>query len=288
MLLPTLHCLRIWWSLLFCFQNVDYSSLEPIRYTEVNHSISGLCVSSSWLVVTGWDDTVRLYSLPGLELHHHLMVRWCHHPRVDSDGVVYVPGDRYIAVLQITDSGKMTEIRKYSSVGGLGLGGWLSVTVGPESGQLCLAQWDPPRLWVMNVSDNSLLHNLTLPDACDGLLSVAALVSGQLMISYRISRRNHVHSLAVYRSWADSPSLLTNLTSVGDRVYGLTGSGNHFLAPYYYQSDLLILGTNGSVLHTVDAVSGRLGLRLYEMEDATVWQDCIWLGGWMGDLVLLC
>ncbi len=145
---------------------------------------------------------------------------------------------------------------------------------------------DPPRLWVVNASDDSLLFNLTLPDQCFELLYVAALDSGQLMISYRASRVTF--SLAVYRSVQDSPTLLTNLTAVGDRVLGLTGSGNHFLGPYYLQADLLVLGHDGSVLYTVDAVSGKLGIWLYGISDVTVWQDCVWLGNHDGDFVLLC
>ena len=272
-----------------CFQDVNFARLRPVRYTELNHSIWGLCVSGSWLVVTYWyRDTVSLYSLPGLELRHQLTVPWCRHPRADSDGVVYVPGYRYIAVLQITDSGKLTEIRNLSSVGGQSLGWWPSVAVGPQPGQLCVGQFDPPRLWVVNVSDDSLLHTLTLPDRCLWLMSVAALDSGHLMISYRVSWDTDTSSLAVYRSVTDSPTLLTNLTTVGDGVLGLTGSGNHFLAPYYRQADLLVLDPDGSVLYTVDAVSGKLGVMLTKITDVTVWQDCVWLGGEWGDLVLLC
>ncbi len=96
-----------------------------------------------------------------------------------------------------------------------------------------------------------------------------------------------ISSLAVYRSVTDFPKLLANLTTVGDVVTGLTGLGNHFLAPYYLEANLLILDPDGSVLYTVDAVSGKLGIWLYMINDVTVWQDCVWLGGW-STLVLLC
>ncbi len=268
-----------------CFQDVDFARLRPVRYTELNHSIDGLCVSGSWLVVADWHNVI-LYSLPGLELRHQLTVWYCQLPRADSDGVVYVPGYGYIAVLQITDSGNLTEIRKLSSVEGQSLGRYPSVAVGPQPGQLCVGRFDPPSLWVVNVSDGSLLHNLTLPDPCRYLYSVAALDSGHLMISYWVG--GNTYSLAVYRSVTDSPTLLTNLTTVRDGVVGLTGSGNHFLAPYYYQADLLVLGPDGSVLYTVDAVSGKLGIRLNMICDVAVWQDCVWLGEQRGDLVLLC
>ncbi len=267
-----------------CFQDVDYARLRPVRYRKMNHSIYGLCVSGSWLVATDYmDNRVSLYSLPGLELHDQLTVPWCRLPRTDSDGVVYVPAYYHIAVLQITDSGNLTEIQNLSSVGGQSLGAEQSVAVGPQPGQLCVGQAGPPRLWVVKASDGSLLNNLTLPDPCDWLFSVA----GQLMISYSAPWPNF--SLAVYRSVTDSPTQLANLTTVGCSMYGLTGSGNHFLAPYnVHQADLLVLGPDGSVLYTVDAVSGKLGIWLHEISDVAVWQDCVWMGAGKGDLVLLC
>ncbi len=270
-----------------CFQDVDFARLWPVRYTELNHSIHGLCVSGSWLVVADWtSNTTSLYSLPGLELHDQMTVPWCRLPRADGAGVVYVPAYYHIAVLQITDSGSLTGIRNLSSVGGQSVGREVSVAVGPQPGQLCVGQFHPPRLWVVNASDGSLLHTLTLPDPCEILCSVAALVSGQLIISYDVIWPTC--GLAVYRSVTDSPTLLTNLTAVGCWVYGLTGSGNHFLAPYVHQSDLLVLDPDGSVLYTVDAVSGKLGIWLHEIYDVTVWQDCVWMGARAGDMVLLC
>ncbi len=272
------------------FQDVVYARLGPVRYMDLNHRITGLCVSSSWLVVTD-GGTVRLYSLPGVELHDQLTALGCHHPRADSDGVLYVPYDYYITVWEITKLGKLREIRTLSSVGGQSLWWKPSVAVGPQKGQLCVGQLAPPSLWIIKASDGSLLHTLTLPDQCDRLYSVAALDSGQLMIYYRVKASNA--SLAVYRSVTDSPTLLPNLTTVlavvGDwveRRTGLTGSGNRFLAPY--QSDVLVLGPDGSMLHTVDAVSGKLGIWLHEISDVAVWQDCVWLGGYNRDLVLLC
>ena len=270
------------------FQDVDYARLRPVRYTELTHHMEGLFAIGTWLVVTDtWNDTVMLYSLPGLALHDKLRVMSCHHPQADSDGAVYVPGYKYIAVLEITDSGELTAIRNLSSVAGQSLQGTLAVAVGPQPGQLCVAQWSLG-LWVVNASDGSVVQALTVPDQCRGLSSVAALDSGQLLISCYCKVSWDTYILAVYRSAADFPTLLTNLTSVDDRVLGLRGRGNNFLAPYYYKGEILVLGADGSVLHKVDAVSGKLGVLMYEITDVAVWEDCVWLGAWWGDLVLLC
>ena len=165
---------------------------------------------------------------------------------------------------------------------------WLPrVAVGPQPGLLCVAGQYPARLWLVNATDGRVKQALPLPQQCVALYSVAAMDSGQLMISYTASWP-WKFSLAVYRSMSESPTVLTSLSSVGDLVWGLVGSGNQFLAPYSHSGDLLVLSANGTVLHTVDAVSGKLGIFLYGIHDVAVWQDCVWLGGWFGDLVLLC
>ena len=283
-ILPILYCLSFCLSLAVCFQNVDYSRLQPVRYARLKHNITGLCVSGPWLVVTDWVNT-SLYSLPDLALHHQVTVKACRLPRAASDSLVYVPSRWYIVVLEITASGNITELRKITTVGGQDL--WYpSVAVGPQTGQLCVAQFDRPRLWIVSTTNDRVIHTVRLPDPCQRLWSVAALDSGQLMISYSVSYPNC--SLAFYTSVADSPEVVHNMSSVADIVNGLLGHGQHFLAPYVYKADLLVMGSNGSVLHTVDTVSGKLGVYLHWINDVAVWQDCVWLGGYWGDLVLLC
>ncbi len=266
---------------------MDYKGLTPVRYTKLNHSgVRGLCVSGSWLVVTyGWANTTRLFSLPDLTLHHQVTVERCLYPRADSDGLVYVSAKKHIAVLEITDSGNMTAVRNITAVGGQILNS-PRVAVGPQPGQLCVSSVGPFRLWLVNATNDRVVQTLTPPEQCRGLYSVASLDSGQLMISYG-GGSPWKFSLAVYRSTSESPTVLTSL-SVADFVYGLVGSGNKFLAPYVNTGGLLVVSANGTVLHTVDAVSGKLGIFLYFINDVAVWQDCIWLGGFRGDFVVLC
>ncbi len=270
-----------------CFQDVDYAVIKPVRYAKLNHSIYGLCLSGSWLVVADWGaNTTRLYSLPDLALHHQVTVERCRQPRADTAGLVYVPTWRpngHIAVLQII-SGRLVEIRNITAVGGHGLH-FPVVAVGPQPGQLCVGQFD--RLSIINTTDDRLVREVRLPCQCDYLLSVAALYSGQLMISYFNSYPDN-HSLAFYTSVTDSPTVLYNMAAVGDGVFASLCHGQHFLVPYLYKADLLVVDSSGAVLHTVDAVSGKLGVYLYAITDVAVWQDCVWLGGLYGDLVLLC
>ncbi len=57
---------------------------------------------------------------------------------------------------------------------------------------------------------------------------------------------------------------------------------------YNLRSDLFVLTAEGLVLHTVDAVSGKLGVFLHDVKGVAVWQDCVWMGSQHGDFVLLC
>ncbi len=181
----------------------------------------------------------------------------------------------------------MIAIRNITSVGGQTV--WQPVVaVGPQPGQLLVAQTRPLRLWVINATDGRLLHTLTLPEPCYWLQSVSALDSGQLLISYSIS--HFTYGMAVYRSVTDSPRLLTNLTSdsVQDVPHGTLAVGNHFLVPYALSGYLFVLGADGSILHTLDVIKGELGVGLYSVLDVAFWQDCVWLVSSGDGLVLMC
>ncbi len=235
------------------------------------------------MVANFFENITRLYSLPDLTLYHQVQVDRCSRPGAAIDGRVYVPAGSYIALLEITDYGIMTAIRNITSVGGQDLDR-SCVAVGPQAGQLCVSTQEPARLWVVNSTDGWLVQTLDVPEQCIALYAVAALDSGQVMISYLATWYKEFR-LAVYSSTSESPTLLTNLTSVTDYVQGLVGVGNLFLAPHAYSSDLLVLSSDGSVLHRVDAVSGVF---LHNIRDVTIWQDCVWLGTLFGDLLLLC
>ncbi len=51
---------------------------------------------------------------------------------------------------------------------------------------------------------------------------------------------------------------------------------------------LLVVASEGSTLHVIEALTGKLGIYLNSATDVAVWKDCIWMGNAYGDLVLLC
>ncbi len=131
-----------------------------------------------------------------------------------------------------------------------------------------------------------MVETLEIPDPCDWVLSVASLTTGEILISYHVNPVSY--SIALYRSASESPTQLSNLSSVTDWVEAMESNDNLFLMSYNLGGDLLVLPAEGFVLHTVDAVSGKLRIFLHDVEGVAVWQDCVWMGGEHGDLVLLC
>ncbi len=202
--------------------------------------------------------------------------------------MLYVPDLYNIMVLEISDSGNMSVFRILTT----GRQSMLHPRVAshPQPDLMFVAanqQQGSPQLCVINVADDSVVETLELPDNCAWLLSLASLTTGEILISYRVNDRVN-SSLALYRSASQSPTELTNLPSVSDWVLAMVSNDNLFLMSYSLGSDLLVLTTEGFVLHTVDTVSGKLGVFLHDVTGVAVWQDCVWMGSHHGDLVLLC
>ncbi len=268
------------------FQDIDFSALSPVRYTRLGHKISGLCVSEPWVLVADyWNNTVYLHILPDLRLHDQLYVGAARVPRAGKDGLVYVPSWYGIVLLQISSTGKMRVIRFLSTVGRHFLN-HPRVAVGPTPGLLCVASWRPAALWMVNTTDDSVVQTVQLPEQCEYIWSVAALNTGQLLICYRVAVP-FGNRLAFYRSMTESLVVFTDLLPAGDCVYGLAANWNRFVGIYVDHEELMVVDADGSVLHAVDCVLGKLGIHMQETRDVAVWQDCVWLGGY-GYVVLLC
>ncbi len=269
--------------------DIDYSDLKPVRYAKFNHSMSGLCVCEPWMIVSDYiGNACRVYRLADLRLMDQLSVAYSHSPRAERNGLIFVPGYRNnvnITLLGINGTGKMTVLRNLTA-GGRDLR-YPSVATGLEADLLCVSTDFPPALLIVNVTEDRVVREMELPKPCQTLCSVAALASGEVLIYYSAADY-YDGSLALYGSVSEPPTLLTNMTSECDVVLGLLGTGNRFLVPYCYSSELLVVAPDGSVLHVIEALTGKLGIWLYRVSDVAVWQDCVWVGGGYGDLVLLC
>ncbi len=241
------------------------------------------------MVVVGYlDDRCRVYSFPGLKLMYQLSLGYSRSPRADRDGTIFVPSYRNITLLEISGTGKMTVLRNLTA-GGWGLL-YPSVATGLEADLLCVATRYPPALLIVNITEDRVVRAMELPEPCQRIFSVAALATGEVLIFYLvdISNSSFTGSFALYGSVSEPPTLLTNMTSERDFVRGLLGTGNRFLVLYNYSGELLVVAPDGSVLHDIEALTGKLGIWLYIATDVAVWQDCLWMVGFRGDMFLLC
>ncbi len=261
------------------FQVIDHAALKPVRQADLGHNrIDGMCVTRQWLVVSDYVyNNIIVYSLPDLQLRDQIRVSG-RRPRADSDGMVYIAGVEYISMLEISNTGNV------SVQGRLTAGGRLrytfSVAVGPQSGQLCAGNDDPPAVYIIDINNDSIEQTLELPSVIDGVQSVAALGSGQILVA------NWRGNLAWYRSVSESAVLLTETPVTGWSV-AMLGNINQFLVAPWSGSQLYVMDSEGG-WHTVDALRWETGVWLPSIRDVAVWENCVWVVNFYGSLVLLC
>ncbi len=247
-------------------------------------------MTREWLVVAYKNTSMCVYSLPELRYKDQVDFGsdiWL--PRADRAGLVYLPGPpgRLISVLTISDTGNLTLLRK------LTLGGTtreiFSVATGPQLGELCVGISRPPRVVILNVADDNITHNLSLPDGTDVVTAVGVLHTGQILIQVHIGHGVgiYIYVLAFYSSYAAPPVLLNDLKPLSGNP-GMIGHVNHFLFSLGYDSLILIVDADGQLVSTVDALNGNGVVWLDMMLDVAIWDNCVWVLSLYGALILLC
>ena len=165
-------------------------------------------MTNQWLVVTD-ADSIHLYtwySLPGLQFRGKLRKGgWP--PNTDSDGMIYVPYQHYIDMLEISSTGNVS-VRGSLTAGGR-LTGLVTVSMGPQPGQLCAGGNGPPTVYTIHTKNDSIDQILVLPSELHNVWSVAALGNGQILAS------DYYGNLAWYRSVLEPAVLLTNTPYYG-------------------------------------------------------------------------
>ncbi len=163
------------------FQNLDYTTVTPVRYKRLADSCNGICVSNQWLVAS-LNQTVRVYSLPHLDPGQEIQISSPRYPRAEDDGSIYVPGTEGISILKIHDTGNVTLVRNLT--GGGSVTNVRAVALGPLKGELCVAFRD--KLLILNIEDDTVARSLESPR----LMSVHSLAvdSGQILVTYRFNK----------------------------------------------------------------------------------------------------
>ncbi len=259
-----------------CLQVIDASALSIVRTEHLLEGIMGICVTGQWLVVssaTGQNHTLRVYSLPDVELMDQVWLSsFGHYPRANTAGVVYLPGDGKITMFFISDTGNIAVLGDLTAGGQLQ--GIPEVAVGPQPGQLCVGQHDPPCLYIINIATDSIIHTLGIPDGVERVWSVAAVANGQILM-----QAEGGNELYLYRS-VSQPAVVQHITWQHGVV--MLGYNNQFIIGEYEGLQLSVIDSEGN-WHSVDALND-------EIYDLAVWGECVlYLTDYIrGGVVLLC
>ncbi len=267
-----------------CLQVINPSALRIVSRTDLGdfRTAAGMCVTGQWLVMAGGDDpnhTLSVYRLPGVELVDQVLLSYTSfytisYPRANSAGVVYVPGFAKITMFLISDTGNITVLGDLTAGGQLW--GILSVAVGPQPGQLCVGQWDPPRLFIINIATDSIIHTLEIPAGVERVWSVAAVANGQILMVP--GGANSI--LYLYRS-VYQPSAAEQTVPWQHVV--MLGRNNQFVVGEW-SGRRLSVGDDEGNWHSVDALTDT-----DRLEDIAVWGECVlYLLDISGHLVMLC
>ncbi len=248
-----------------CLQVIDASFLRIVSHTDLGDSPEWvICVTGQWLVVVGGVHqyrTLSVYRLPGAELVNQVLLSdVAFRLRANSAGVVYVPGSGKITMFLISDTGNITVLGNLTAGGRLQ--GGLSVAVGPQPGQLCVTQNDPPRLYIINIATDSIIHTLEIPAGVERVMDVAAVANGQILMEVRGG--NSI--LYLYRSVSQPAAAVQTITW---RDVVILGHNNQFVVGEWHGHQLSVSDSEGN-WHSVDALTDTDGIL-----DIAVWGDCV-------------
>ncbi len=240
-----------------------------------------MAATRQWLVVSG-KGGLSVYSLPGLQFQDQIeSISGCS-PRAGGDDMVYLGGRSYVMILEITNTGNLA-VRRMLRAGGRLSAVWplRFVAVGPKPGQVCTGDKESQNVvHVINIKNDSIDQTLVLPSEIDGIMSVAALSSGQVLVA------DWDGDLAWYRSVSERAVLLTNTPVVRFGAIML-GNNNQFLVAPPWGSQLYVMDGEGG-WHTVGALTCETGVWLPGIMDVAVWESCVWVADYHGSLLLLC
>ncbi len=246
-----------------CLQVIDAAALRiALRANLGDTTTYGICATGQWLVAIDCKDKkyrLSVYSLPGIELVNQALFSDLRGtPRANNAGVVYVPGWGKITMFLISDTGNITVLGNLTA--GKQLQGYLSVAVGPQPGQLCVGQWIPPRLYIINIATDSIIHTLEIPAGVEVVGPVAAVANGQILM-----KDSHANKLYLYRSVSQPATVQT----IHWQSAAIVGHNNQFVVGEQ-QGRRLAVGDSDGNWHSVNALTGTDWIR-----DIAVWGECV-------------
>ncbi len=160
--------------------------MKPVRYKNLRNRTVGICVSGNWLVASFWSqNTVRLYSLPGLVPGQEVSMRRPRAPRSTSDGLIYVPNWNMVKELMISQEGALS-VRRNITVDSVHI---TFVALGPQTGQLCILGWSPNgtmTIYIVHLGDDvTVQQTLTMSSEIGPYSVISTLHTGLILVTTR-------------------------------------------------------------------------------------------------------
>ncbi len=172
------------------------------------------------------------------------------------------------------------------------------VTPGPQHGQLILGGRGVNNILILDIASDSVIHRMSMPSNAGVVDPVAVSATGEILVTYSggkcggvVYRYGWCRTVALYSSVSEATPAIVYRHKVRHLRVAyprMINNANEFLVPLPHQSDILVVGTNGTILHTIDVLNGQDGVWLNNVHDLAVWENCLWVASYDGDLVLLC
>ncbi len=274
------------------FQSPDYTRLRPVSYRNLGDDYSRtFCVTESWLIVLyGWpDQAAHVYSLPAFKAQSNLsdVGFACVNIRADSEGRVFVGCYGRVVMLEISETGNLTFSRNLTAGGRLS-GRQNTVAVGSRPGQLWVGYYywsfdnEIDYIYLIGVDNDTVIQGIQEPlDSNWTLILLASqLLTGELLITG--SRYKSNYSIThLYQTDVTLPP--TNLTVTG---HVRLSHRNHFLVWDWRANTILILDSQGDLVHTVDDLNGKHGIEM-QIQDVAVWENNLLVCDNHGNVMIL-
>ena len=149
--------------------------------------------------------------------------------------------------------------------------GWLWGGGGVFTGHRC-------DIYLIDIHNDTVIHKIDSNGCRNGFVS--QLLTGELLITRYVSRST-VLVVQLYQSDITLPP--TNLTVTG---HPLLSHRNHFLLRDWQANTILILDSQGDLVHTVDDLNGKHGIWM-TIKGVAVWENNLLVCDYVGNVMIL-
>ena len=186
-------------------------------------------------------------------------------------------------MLEISETGNLTFSRNLTAGGRLD-GRDNTVAVGSTPGQLWVGCWwvhagHGCDIYLIDIDNDTVIQSIDSNSCRNCYVIISQLLTGELLI-----KRYDSHHTVVQLYQSDVTLPPTNLTVTG---LPLLSHRNHFLLlDWGHKNTILILDSQGDLVHTLDDLNGKHGIWM-KIRDFAVWENHLLVCDWYGNVMFL-